>query len=40
VSLFVDGKKAGEGRVEQTEPFCIWRRVGPLEGDGATTKIR
>ena len=23
VSLFIDGQKVGEGRVEMTEPFCL-----------------
>jgi arylsulfatase len=40
VSLFVDGKKAGEGRVEQTEPFAFGEEsldVGHEAGSPVTT---
>jgi hypothetical protein len=40
VSLFVDGKKAGEGRIEQTEPFPFGEEsldVGHEAGSPVTT---
>ena len=40
VSLFVDGKKAGEGRIEQTEPFAFGEEscdVGHEAGSPVTT---
>ena len=40
VSLFVDGRKAGEGRIEQTEPFAFGEEtcdVGHEGGSPVTT---
>ena len=40
VSLFVDGTKAGEGRIEQTEPFAFGEEsldVGHEAGSAVTT---